>query len=338
MTNYKLCNNIVNILNWINNVYNKIIHQSKDTINISQYKKKYWLKTIFKYYTDLINFPTQEHELKIELINTISIQSFLLPKIVKNCLSIGHASKNYNFRDSYFENDYANFHSRDRSIVFSGNETNVSIGKIKITFPSKITTNLIEQNGHDEFYNLVIRYSILGPTHGLFLSIDKRIYRILYESSELPVLECYASPFNRNLNNYCSVFSDDKKYGSKGPFSKYINQLNQSCRLIVNPPYTKLVMEECFTVIMNYMKRQRGEFISMLPLMHNYQPMEEFLNFPNTAYEIVKGTEYTIHDYSKDVPIKAKMDLLIVANISMNKYKSSQFVKSIVRCLNYYAL
>jgi hypothetical protein len=185
----------------------------------------------------------------------------------------------------------------------------------------------------NEFYNLSLRYNILGPSDGLFLSIDHDVYSYLYNGSKLPVVECYASPFNNNLPHYCSIYERDYIYGSLGKYKDYITRLTQPTRLILNPPYTNRMIDECINLLLEYMDRCNGDFFLMLPLMYNYEPTERLLSYRNTFYKLLESNSYTIEDYSKNISILTPMNIIIVANIANNKELSQKCVDDISKIL-----
>lgn len=171
---------------------------------------------------------------------------------------------------------------------------------------------------------LSLRYHMILKSGGHFLSMDTTIYDHLALSSGLPVLECYASPYNHCLPDYCSLFPADQKFGAHPPFDKYIDTINFPCRLIANPPYTVNSIKVFVDKLLKYMGRQRGEFIALLPHLHSSEAMERLLHSPNTASVALQGGTYLLHNFLTGIDITAPMLLYIVVNVGGCYTKSAE--------------
>jgi len=165
-----------------------------------------------------------------------------------------------------------------------------------------------------ELVSLLLRYHILLMNEGLFLSVDKELYIALFRSSTLPTLECYGSPFN-SLFKYCSLFKEDGAYGAYCRFEEYIESVTYPCRLLVNPPYTNLSITTCIDKLLSYMNRCYGEFIIMLPVMINFEPLERLLAYPGTKHCILDSGRYTLYSALRDTYIVAPLPMYMIVNV-----------------------
>lgn len=177
--------------------------------------------------------------------------------------------------------------------------------------------------------SLTLRYYIPLQSGGHFLSMDRELYKKLSDSSRLPVIECYASPYNNNLKQYCSLFPQDKKHGALSRFDLFIDNVDIPCRLIANPPYTISAITVCISKIIEYMSRQRGEFIAFLPLLHNFPDLNDILTYKNTSYVLLQGDTYPLYSFVSNKYILNPMQLYIIANISGSSQESHRMVNDI---------
>ncbi|CAK7994511.1 Phosphorylated CTD interacting factor 1 WW domain-containing protein [uncultured virus] len=293
------------IVIWKKFCYDLLCEEIKSREDTIRLKPNQFSKLIYKYYVDAINFPDHQPEIFQELIWKIGVKTNLEDQVIANAIESAQRLA----RAEHIEDAHIKTWREGKNMV------KISISGIHTTIPLKIAEQL-ELKGRKEFYNLCLRYNVLGPSDGLFLSIDKDVYHYLKESSELPTVECYASPFNHNLERYCSVYPEDAIYGSLGCYRSFIEDLDEPVRLILNPPYTNRMMEECINLLLKYMERhQDAEFVAMLPLMNGYEPMIRLFESPGTTYRLIEGDNYTIHDHSKDCAIIAPMNLILVANL-----------------------
>ena len=231
------------------------------------------------------------------------------------------------------------YHTNTENILKLFTETLTIVNKNKIPListdelckkvPEKLAGSLIEKAGYDEFEQLVLRYSLMGFGDGLFLSIDREVYEFLEKSSKLPVLEGFASPFNHNLSNYCSLFHQDETYGGLGPYEEYIEKLTIPVRLCLNPPYVNNIIATCIEKLINYMTRYRGEFIMMVPVVQNFFPLETLLTFGNTRHNIMEPGSHTLHNFIQEQDIVAPIKLYIICNIGGSADESQRFANDI---------
>jgi hypothetical protein len=288
---------------WCNAVYKLLI---KSTSKFMSYNK--WLKLISRYYIDVFNTELKATEILDEAYDVLVWKSSK-----KLELTIDAVEEAFNI---------AKITVNKRTPLLQTYELTKRI-------PLSIQDTLIKQAGQEEFIKLATRYYVLGYTDGLFLSIDISIYTALISSSRLPVLECYASPFNHTSNTYCSLFDQDKLFGALPRFDHFIDNVNFPCRLILNPPFSNQCIATCIDKLIAYMKRCRGEFIAMLPLMFNYQPIDELLAHGCTRYVLLEPGTHSVYNFLSNTDILIPMSMYIICNIGGCAFKSHNMANNI---------
>jgi len=292
----KLLDSISSIIGWTDFVYKGLANSNSIT-----YSK--WLKVVNKYYTDTLN--AQTNNARREIYNALVWQTAAKLSVTQEIINtIFKEGKKLNY-------------------------PSLKIDYVLARYDSTVTDKLITKKGLNEFVNLALRYYVLTITEGLFLSLPKELYTQLLLSSQLPVLECYASPFNHCLTDYCSLFAEDVIYGALPRFDQFIDMIHYPVRLVLNPPYTPRIMQICITKLLAYMNREKGEFIMVMPIMYNFPELNELLSYNNTAYTLLQYGMYTLHSFMTCTDIVAPMKLYIVANIEGSYQKSVAMVNNI---------
>lgn len=200
----------------------------------------------------------------------------------------------------------------------------------------KLSTEMVERltiPGVIAYRSLITRYALTGISNGLFLSVPPIIYKKLQRSNKLRYcLEAYASPFNHTLPDYCSLFDDDRDYGALGRYEEYISRLDRSARLCINPPYVGSVITTAIKVTLDYVKRVRGEFVFITPVMPDpdFPPYEELKNHPGVVWSPLVAGTYTMYNHVYQHSIIAPMDLLIFCYFGS---ESQTYLTSLLKAL-----
>lgn len=198
--------------------------------------------------------------------------------------------------------------------------------KIKLMLTASKYYFLMGKENKSHLADLIERYYSFG-FKGLFWSLHPEIFRAFEkDGTNFLNIEGFASPFNNNLQKYCSLYPADKKYGSIGNFFiiienyelpsvkspnmsspkalAYTEDYYDECfdddefdergvRWIINPPYTSIVL----TMVYEAVKRRRqehpeDEFVLMLPnwdylKLYKYAVEEgEMLHFDASKYRM----------------------------------------------------
>ncbi len=284
-------------IGWCKSVYAEL---SPEPNSKARYRK--WLKAVSKYYIDILNQTHTDKQSYEDLVwQTASKLESTIEKVSK-----------------VFDETRLKSHEI------------LDIKNILDTVPDNTTLYLTAIAGDKEFISLILRYQILCLTEGLFLSLDKEFYFHISRSSKLPVLECYASPLNYNLKQYCSLYPEDRVFGALPRFDEFIDTINFPCRLCINPPYTSGVMKICVNKVIAYMNKYQGEFIITLPVMYKYQPLEDILKYPCTRYALLDAKTYVLHSFLTPKDITATMSLYLAVNVGGSSAESQIMLDNIV--------
>lgn len=288
-----------------NAAFDQLFNASDTLPEVLKVKKRIWLKILSAYYMDI--FSGDADRAYAILVYKIGSKFDVSSDIVKHVLDI------------------------------SDNMTYPLVDHVLLTkdlVPLRLSNKLIKMAGQEEFNALLIRYYPLLLSSGLFLSTDSRLVEALKKNSKLPFIECYASPFNNNIKNYCSLFREDRAYGAWPRFDDFITYINYPCRLYINPPYTPDAMKTCINAIIKYMSQQKGEFICLLPIMYDYEPLDRLLAIPSTYRTVLNAGEYTLHSFTNNKTIVATMNLQVVINVHGNP---EEYLGDIVKMMKLYA-
>lgn len=193
----------------------------------------------------------------------------------------------------------------------SRRSTSFKIGSLTFSLPPSIFERLIRRCGGsiESVGRLLLRYYPFRLSEGFFWSMDARVYDKLRDT-HLPTIEGFASPFNHNLENYCSVYASDSEFGALGNFFKYIDLVDFPVRLIANPPYTNEVIDHAVDVVISFLNRVPGsECIMMLPVWPKNIGIQRLIEYPGSEHVTFETNEYTLHDYTVDKVITPRMSM-----------------------------
>lgn len=138
----------------------------------------------------------------------------------------------------------------------------------KILNINKILSNYaylkIKNNKHKIEKYLLFFYIMLGFDTGQFWGLHPKFYSFInghFKNS----IECFASPFNNNLENYFSILYDiDKYYNSKGDF--FTNFLNVNYEAyIINPPFIDTLIIKVLNLIDQKMATNTVQIFLFIP-------------------------------------------------------------------------
>lgn len=214
-----------------------------------------WERCVSVYYSDLINFPEQEKDIFASFIRHIAVKTRSDTEVIRR-LAI---ETNNRVTDS---SSTCTSNTRVGPIIARLNEhkrITLTVGEINMDIPeacySKINGDLNQLRG------AVLRYSILNPTSGMFWSLHSGLYEEMIKSSTLPFVEGFASPFNFNTKNFCSLFNKDKDLSypdgvkCNGDFFQFIDELNIPMNMILNPPYSDRIIDKTVDSVIPYLMR-----------------------------------------------------------------------------------
>ena len=291
---------VSNVIGWCRQVYKELVKDTKDHLS---YRK--WMKVVSRYYIDILNTDRSNlHEFDSIYKDLVYQTATKLSRNVEDVIIVFKAAR---------AADYPLLNLKD----------------LLNAVPLDISTALIKRGGMEEYISLLLRYHVLSLTEGLFLSMDPDLYNCLKKSSGLPILECYASPFNHNLEANCSLFNEDRVFGCYTRFDKFIDAVNYACRLCANPPFTPRAVAQCISKIINYMNTYNGEFVALLPVYHNYPPLEKILYYEHTQHTMLAPGTCTLHSFFTNTDIVTPMPLYLLVNVGGSKKASRRFLEEL---------
>jgi hypothetical protein len=184
--------------------------------------------------------------------------------------------------------------------TFSLTYTEIDIMKVVVPI---YKGNELKLHSYNELVPLIERYYILQADGGFFWSGPPDLYKFLAlpEDGLIETIEGFGSPFNHNyLDAYCSLYPDDKVFGSIGNFFHQIvhrgNEKDEGYRRwIINPPFTYKILGmvyEAVTLRMNYYPKDEYYFI--LP---SWAPVT-FLTMLETRGSVINLTRGTYKMYN----------------------------------------
>ncbi len=294
------------VVGWMKAVYQEL----KNSKSPQQLDYRRWSKCVCKYYVDRLNLET----LEVSSSNCSELYEELVFQTArKMCTTQEHVKAVF---------------KRCRGFEYPS----LTLKEMTVNIPATVIERLSQQDPQ-AFIFLVLRYHILLLNEGLFLSIDPALYQELYDSSTLPVLECYGSPFNHHLPDYCSLFVEDEDYQALVPFQKFLSELNFGVRLCINPPYTRTAITDCITAVLQHMDVCDSEFVMILPVMHNFQPLENLKASPRTVSLVLEPEDYLIYSAIQEVSLTPPIQLYLVVNAGGSLEASQELLESIAKRL-----
>lgn len=96
----------------------------------------------------------------------------------------------------------------------------------------------------------LLTYAILGLGSGHFWGLTPEAYKEVRRRYGQRALECFASPYNHNLDRFYSLFPElDAPYGSVGSFFQNFPDDDRHDAYVINPPFTQDLMLRTFGMV-----------------------------------------------------------------------------------------
>jgi hypothetical protein len=177
----------------------------------------------------------------------------------------------------------------------------------KITLQRLYNSLNDKNNNQQKIHDLIIRYSIFDfVSHGNFWGYPPFIYQnLLYNYAKINhfvLIEGFASPFNHNLNLYCSLFPEDvSDFNAMGPIFDILLTYNNSSSVlwILNPPYTYCIMNLLLDAVQQRQKLYpNDQFLFLLPDWKFTQLYQYILKY-GFIKELLSN-HYFLYDYANN--------------------------------------
>jgi macrodomain Ter protein organizer (MatP/YcbG family) len=138
---------------------------------------------------------------------------------------------------------------------------NVNIYKI---IPEYIFNKIHNINNKKKEKYLFFFYIIVGFDTGQFWGLHPYIYDFINKNYTNSI-ECFASPFNNNIENYFSLLCPiDKFYGSKGNFFEEFLKVNYDV-YVINPPFVDTIILKVFDMVEEKLKHNHVQIFLYIP-------------------------------------------------------------------------
>lgn len=295
---------------------------------LSRYR---WDSMMAYYHTDLLNFPEKKEDIYAGLVQFTCKKTGLSTEEVHSLFS--------RLDQKVVTDKISNIAKLEVADTSDPQVKLVSCGDIAYEISRETWTAF----GKDKnFLEVFLSYSFLNPDTGLFWSMAKEAYKISGSADYgIKVLECFASPFNYNLNSFCSVFAVDRllTYPSGvtcyGDFFDYIKKLKthtDPVRLVVNPPYTDRIIDKVGDELVSYMEAQPdGELIAMLPDWTPQAGIEKLKAIQGSVWHYFASKEFHLFDSVHQETIRPRgMKLLIIVNFGHDSKASQDMLSRLV--------
>ncbi|KAL4480293.1 hypothetical protein ABPG74_020809 [Tetrahymena malaccensis] len=170
-------------------------------------------------------------------------------------------------------------------------------------------------------------YNYIGIQNGQQWSINSEVFDILKQHLDINT-ELFASPFNRNLENYFSLFESDKYFGSFGNFNK--NYLNIQQSFQANPPFIDNLFTHFASQILQILdiNNQKNREIGCV-IVFPWQDNQGYYQLQSSDYfideiELLKNAHYYT-DQNSCSSIKSKFNTYIL--ILGNNYFKEKYLQ-----------
>lgn len=325
----------VRCLNWrarslraIRQAVNKHSRSNSAVMGAPGLKDYDWNNIVLYQYTELLNFPQRREEIILTMLEKVHRTTGL---------SLKQLEAIFRQVESQLSRELAAVKTTTcrRSMVPSrdGKSTLLKVENLCMSIPNPVMDKLLKDNPDpNALLRLALRYELLGRSSGFFWSIDHCLYSrfaaLDTATRQLPTLECFGSPFNHYLPDYCSLFPEDEAYGSKGNFFSYVPRLSCPVRFIFNPPYTSRLIEESVELLLRHLQAYpESEFVALLPAWDKLDGPARLSGLTGSAAALLPGREYTLYDYSKPGPIVGMRASVLIANIGNSEELSRRYVQ-----------
>ena len=135
--------------------------------------------------------------------------------------------------------------------------------------------------GLDKFTNhsiwkMVNLYNLLDGV-SLQWSIPPKLFDYLNQEFDCDT-ELFASPINSHYKNYYSLFSEDKKFGSRGNFFDAPDSDFKSGCFQINPPFIDILFSKISDKILDYLEiaEDSGEKLTFIYIMPEWHELEGY--------------------------------------------------------------
>lgn len=287
----------------------KFINENINKINLfviildhlkDEYNNKYnynILKVISEFFLKILNNENIEDS-KVKFFSDIKEKNLTLLKNINFNKNIKINKIKYNIIHNSEQKEY----TIKFNIKYNNNQE-INIFKL---IPEYIYRKIhIDENKKKEKY-LFLFYIMVGFDTGQFWGLHPYIYNFINKHYN-NCIECFASPFNNNLNQFCSLlYPIDKYYGSKGDFFENFMKLNNDV-YIINPPFVETILVKVCDMIEKKLENNYIQIFLYIPQWDDiFLPWyKRISNKYNTILCKLDKNDSIVYDYIANKPMKA---------------------------------
>lgn len=278
------------------------LYRLSDSMTQKTFTEYTFLNSVRYYLINVVNFPDLSLDLYANLLHQLMEKTKLPATQIKNV--IDRINKQVYKAQLQAMPKISDLKIGDSEVVLPVEEFTLQI-------PRSVYDHLIRINeSKEQLISLIIRYELLGRDSSFFWSIDpeliEKINGKLNKNRRMKSLECFGSPWNFTLSNYCSPFEEDGVYGSHGDFFRYLERLSGPVRFFLNPPFTERMIDRSIDAVLDYMAKNPGcDLIALMPSWSNSSGISRLdtLGEEIPQIQLEKG-RYVIYDHSSQSYIK----------------------------------
>lgn len=221
----------------------------------------------------------------------------------------------------------------------------IKCGDLEFTIPSSRFTLLNKKK--ERVAALLLRYN--NHHTRMHHGIPPNITRLLQSEFQC-TMECFASPLNRTLDHYCSMYEEDLEFGSSGNFFDYdpltgtttfsqdrfeVNQTHIGHTLC--PPHIESLLSFTARRVIDTLKRAQDLNLKLryFILFPTWEDAEAYITLEKSEFlvykEILLKKQHQMYDFSKAKRMQSSLNntvfILQTGNLGNNFDKLSKILK-----------
>lgn len=178
---------------------------------------------------------------------------------------------------------------------------------------------------------LLFFYIMIGFDTGQFWGLHPLFYNYIKTNYKRPI-ECFASPFNNNLEDYFSLlYPIDKYYGSKDDFFKKFLKVKYDV-YIINPPFIESIIIKVLYFIEQKLLNEKVEIFFLIPqwddlILPWYNKIKKIYNLKMFNFN---KHNLILYDYINNKPLKCNSGTYMIY-INNTFYEICNKIKSDIK-------
>lgn len=200
------------------------------------------------------------------------------------------------------------------------------LSQLHARVPNTVYQSMLRQASERAIVRLVCYYTLLGLQTGQFWGLSPTFYKRVTDVDRAS-LECFGSPFNHVLPDYCSPMAAiDRAFGSVGNFFSVFPSDTTWSTYIINPPFVLSVMTTVFTAISTklVMERKRNRRIRIIIYLPNWRDVTDPLlqqltrSGRGVRSAVLSSGHSVVWDFGRQMAITAHFECILIMVNSMD--------------------